>query len=259
MTRRNNRVGLWLGWAGLLVCLTGLQAAEASYTARYEKIFLESQETSRKQPTNAEAAWKYARACYDRADLATNDTQRAGFARLGIEAAHTSVRLQPGQPAAHYYLGINLGMLADATRTLGGLKLVSEMEQCFKKAGDLDPQFDHGGPDRCLGLLYRDAPGWPISLGSRSKARQHLERARQLAGDYPENQLNLLQSWLKWGEKAKVQAELASVEAVLKAARQKFTGEEWRLSWRDWDRTWRGIKAKAAEANRSSPPGKAAK
>jgi hypothetical protein len=259
MTTRNNRVGFWLGWAGLLVCLTGLPAAESSFVARYQKIFLESQEACLNEPTNAEAAWKYARACYDRADLATNDTQRAEFGRLGIEAARTSIRLQPGRAAAHYYLGINLGMLADATRTLGGLKLVSEMEQCFKKAGDLEPLFDYGGPDRCLGLLYRDAPGWPISLGSRSKARLHLERARQLAKDYPENQLNLLQAWLKWGEKNKVQAELASVEEILKAARQTFTGEEWRLSWRDWDRSWRAIKAKTGEANRSSPQHKGAK
>jgi hypothetical protein len=259
MTVRKNRAGVWLGWAGLMAVLTGLAAADISPAARYEKIFLECRETHQKQPTNAEAAWRYARACYDRADLATNSAQRAEFAQLGIEAARTSVRLQSNQAAAHYYLGINLGMLADATRSLGGLKLVSEMEQCFKRAGELDVHFDYGGPDRCLGLLYRDAPGWPISLGSKSRARQHLERARQLAGDYPENWLNLLQTWLKWGEKGKVQAELASTEEVLKAARLKLTGEEWRLAWRDWDRTWRGIKTKAAEASRSSAQHKGTK
>ena len=65
---------------------------------------------------------------------------------------------------------MNLGQLA-RTELLGALKLVKEMEREFKTAADLDKQFDYAGPERCLGLLYRDAPGWPASIGSRRKAR----------------------------------------------------------------------------------------
>ncbi len=76
--------------------------------------------------------------------------------------------------------------------------MVREMEREFKTADDLDEHFDYAGPERCLGLLYRDAPGWPISIGSRHKAREWLEQAVKLAPDYPENQLNLVESYWQW-------------------------------------------------------------
>jgi hypothetical protein len=58
------------------------------------------------------AAWQFARACYDFADFATNDTERAALAGSGhrrlpaIARARTQIR--PG----HYYLGMNFGQLA---------------------------------------------------------------------------------------------------------------------------------------------------
>ena len=53
----------------------------------------------------------------------------------------------------------------------------------------LDPNYDLAGADRALGLLYYEAPGWPLSVGNKNKARQHLQRAVKLAPTYPENQL----------------------------------------------------------------------
>jgi hypothetical protein len=236
-----------MAWMVLVALTSHLAAADASLFSRYARIFAEAKNLAQSQPTNAEAAWKFSRACYDLSVFATNSTQMAEKAREGIAAARSAIRLDEKLAAGHYYLGINLGQLADATRTLGGLKLVSEMERSFNKARELEAQFDYAGPDRCLGLLYRDAPGWPISVGSRSKARPHLERACELAREYPENQLNLLEAWLKWGERKKAQAELNTVEAILAEARKKLTGQEWALAWSDWDRMWGQIRKKAGE------------
>jgi hypothetical protein len=244
---------------GLCLCSATLPAADRAFAPRYARIFMECQALYQRTPTNAEVAWQYARACFDRSEFATNRAQRAEFARLGIDVARASVALRPDLAATHYYLGLNLGVLADATRNLGGLKLVSEMEASFKKAAQIDPLFDYAGPDRCLGLLYRDAPGWPISAGSKSKARLHLEQARQLAREYPENQLIMLETWLKWGEKEKAVAELEKVDTVLAQARLKLTGESWGWSWSDWDRTWRRIRSKVTEGNRASSQHKPAK
>ncbi len=80
-------------------------------------------------------------------------------------------RANPNSAPAHYYLAMNLGQLA-RTEFLGALKLVREMEREFKTAAELDAQFDFAGPERSLGLLYRDAPGWPVSIGSKRKARE---------------------------------------------------------------------------------------
>ena len=73
---------------------------------------------------------------------------------------------------------MNFGELAEAEApSIAAYKLVNEIEREFKAAADLDEHFDYAGPARCLGLLYRDAPGWPISIGSKHKAREWLERA----------------------------------------------------------------------------------
>jgi len=132
------------------------------------------------------------------------------------------------------------------------LKIVEEIEREFKAARDLDAGFDFAGPERNLGLLYLDAPGWPMSIGSRNKARQHLQKAVELSPDFPDNRLSLLEAYLKWGEKKSVDAQLESVEAVLAAARKKLTGADWMSSWEDWDREdwerrWERLKSKAAE------------
>ena len=256
MTRCARAISSRLVWALLLALPTAPALADTLPAARYEKIYVECQSAWQRQPANATSAWQFARACFDRIDFATNEAGQVELAREGIAAARESVRLAPGLAAAHYYLGLNLGRLADATRNLGGLKLVSEMERAFKKTGELDARFDFAGADRCLGLLYRDAPGWPISVGSRSKARQHLERACELAGDYPDNQLNLLESWLKWGDRKKLQADLAGAAAALAAARQKLTGEAWTWAWTDWDRRWKEIQAKAGESGKAAAPRK---
>ena len=241
-------ISMGLGWALLYAATARLPAADASWVARYERIFVGARQAWTAVPTNSVIAWQFARACYDRAEFATNHTQKIDLARQGIAAARASITQQPKVAAAHYYLAMNLGQLADATRNLGGLKLVSEMEREFKAARAIDAAFDYAGPDRSLGLLYRDAPGWPISVGSRAKARQHLEKACELSKDYPDNRLTLLEAWLKWGERNKVQAELNSVAGILAEARPKLAGEEWASAWADWDQRWRDIQTKAGAA-----------
>jgi hypothetical protein len=128
---------------------------------------------------------------------------------------------------------MNLGQLA-RTKSLGALKIIREMESEFKTAAEWDQQFDYAGPERNLGLLYRDAPGWPVSDGSRRKAREFLESAAQLAPDYPENHLNLVESFLQWHESDNAKNELKILDALWPAARKKFTGEKWEQSWDDW-------------------------
>ena len=140
---------------------------------------------------------------------------------------------QPNSAPGHYYLGMNLGQLA-RTEILGALKLVREMEREFKTADDLDEHFDYAGPARCLGLLYGDAPGWPTSIGSRHKAREWLERAAKLAPDCPENHLNLIESRLKWNDRAGAGSELKTLDALWSKAQTNFVGEAWEPSWADW-------------------------
>ena len=178
------------------------------------------------------AAWKYAQACFNLAEFATNDENRAGLAVQGIEACRKLLKDQPKSGVGHYWLGMNLGQLA-RTELLGALALVREMEKEFKTAWSLDTSVDHAGPARSLGTLYRDAPGWPTSIGSQRKAREWLERAVRTAPDFPENGLVLTESYLQWNEINSARESMQQLIKIWPAAHTNYTGGE--ADWADWN------------------------
>ncbi len=144
---------------------------------------------------------------------------------------------------------MNFGQLAKAEApSLAAYRLVREMEREFKNGGGSGRSFDYAGPDRGLGLLYRDAPGWPLSIGSRHKAREWLEQAEKLAPDYPENHLNLAESFLQWHDRAGAERELKALDALWPIAQTNLTGEAWEPSWDDWSAR-REVVAKTSRRN----------
>jgi len=223
------------------MCLNAL-AGPSEFAAYVEKSFQEAQARFQKTPANAEAAWQFGRACFDLAELATNKTRRALLAEQGIEACQKAIACQSNSAPAHYYLGMNLGELAQ-TRGLSALRLVNQMEREFDRARQLNERLDWAGPDRNLGLLYRDAPAF-ISVGSRSKARKHLKRAAELVPDYPENRLNLAESYLHWNGRKDAQRELAALKTLWPSARTNLTGVAWAGSWADWEPRFEKLKQK---------------
>jgi tetratricopeptide (TPR) repeat protein len=235
-------IWLWLACCGGALAALGapnrevppeLIAAEQAYDAakaRYET-----------NSSNDQIVLQFARACFDRADLVTKDSVRATVAREGIQVCRKWLERAPDRGAAHYYLGMNLAQLA-RTKTLGALPLVKEMEKEWQAAIALDPHVDFAGADRNLGLLYRDAPGFPLSIGNRAKAEQHLRHAVELNPEYPENHLNLIETHLKRKPSA-VAAEDEKLRAILPAARKQLTGPYWQSAWEDWDARQKRIQA----------------
>ena len=232
-------LGFCGGWICLflffcrLAAMAGESPAEAQFATHARRIYEEARKEHSVQPTNSALAWKFARACFDSAEFAKDNEERAELAQQGIAACREVIARDPKSGAAHYYLGMNLGQLA-RTRGLSALKLVNEMEKEFSLAASLDDHFDFAGPDRNLGLLYRDAPSFG-SIGSRSKARKHLTRAAELAPDYPENRLSLMESDIKWNDLNSARHELKLLEGILPKARTNLVGEDWASSWADWN------------------------
>ena len=227
----------WKFAAGMVALAIGVvfagEAQRKIFSDRAETEFQHAQTRFQADTANPTNAWQFARAAFDFAEFATSDVQRAALANLGIAACRQGITRDPKSAAAHYYLAMNLGQLA-RTEFLGALKLVKEMEREFKTAGELDARVDYAGPARCLGLLYRDAPGWPASIGSTRKARACSEQAVKLVPNYPGNHLNLIESYLQWKETAAAKWELQVLDANWPAAQTNFTGEKWEPSWSDW-------------------------
>lgn len=240
------------GICSVLFLATFAHADHSSFAPRVERAFSAAKENVRTNQTNVTALLQLARAAFDWAEFATKDSQRAAIANTGIDAARTAIQRETTNAAARYWLGMNLGQLA-RTKTLGALKIVREMEQEFHGARTLDPHTDHAGPDRSLGFLYRDAPGWPTSIGSKKKARKHFERAIELNPEFPDNQLGLLESFNEWNETGNFQRQLKITERVLAEAKSKFTGLDWEWSWADWNERLAKMRSRNGAAGQYTP------
>jgi len=205
--------------------------------------YQEAQKRFDTETNDAVAAWEFGRACFDMSALQKNSSAEARFAEEGIAACKRALALVPNSAPAHYYLGMDMGQLADTKRNLSALRMVKDMEREFLAAQVLDKHFDYAGPDRNLGLLYRDAPVI-ASIGSRSKARKHLEEAVELAPEFPENQLNLVEVYLKWDYQKEAARQFEELEKMWPEAQKKFTGVAWVLSWADWNKRLDTVKKK---------------
>ncbi len=253
-------LGLWillLGVSTLAAADTNIpdlpRATAGEHSNRVHQAYVDWTSRFARDKTNSETAWQFAKACFERADFSTNDTQRAALAELGIAASKHAVALDTNSAAAYFYLGVNLGQMA-RTKLFSALGLLDEMEAAWEKSIAVNPKFHYAAAERSLGLLYLDAPGWPISLGSRSKARKHLQQATKLVPDYPENHLCWLEAQLKWGEAKLVKTQLSNIEAILQSARTNFTGATWSRDWEDWEVRWKRIRAKAGSTSNARSP-----
>ena len=227
------------------------------FAARAGAEFHRAQTQFQSHTNDSAAAWQLARACYDFAEFATNNTERAALAEQGIAACRQLLMHEPKSAPGHYYLGMNFGQLADAEApSLAAYKLVHEVEHEFKSAAELDEHFDFAGPVRNLGELYFQAPGWPLSVGGKHKAREWLERAVKLAPDYPENHLNLVEARLKWNDRAGAQRELKTLDTLWPDAQKVFTGEAWERSWNEWSTRRDAARKKLEEPVAPSKPPK---
>ena len=238
--------------AGVLFLAAGgsLFAGEATnriFAVRAEAEWHRAQGQFQRQTNDVTAAWQLARACFEFNDFATNNAGRAELAGEGIAACRQLLARETNSAPGHYYLALELGLLADTKRNLAAFKLVREMEHELKTADELDAPLDYAGPARCLGLLYRDAPGWPVSIGSRRKAREWLELAVKLAPDCPENRLNLAETYWQWKDHEAARAAFKAIEAFWPAARTNFTGEAWERNWDDWSTRRDSLREKMGE------------
>ena len=228
---------LRLGW---LIAWTiewghpAIRAENGPPCAQAEAVFLAARTALAAAPDRATNAVSLGRAAFIWADCSTNEHQRAVIAEEAIRACRAAGVRDPQSAAVPYYLAQNLGQLA-RTKSLGALKLVREMEKLWLRAQALDENYDFAGPDRSLGIVYLEAPGWPTSIGNHAKSRTHLERAVRLAPDYPDNRLSLAEAQLRWHKREELAVQLAALAELWPRAQARFSGPEWEVSWAEWE------------------------
>jgi hypothetical protein len=126
--------------------------------------------------------------CLLLAERSTEDGERREkFAAEGVRWAETALlEGAEGDGLVHYYLALNLGLAVREHPALA-VKNMKRIEAELKKARELTPDVDHGGPGRTLGMVYLLAPAWPAGIGDGDEA---LELLTDTVEQHPEHPLN---------------------------------------------------------------------
>jgi len=219
-----------------------ISSVPTNIVAHLQQQLITARERFAAEPTNHIAAWQLGRACFAWGNLLKTPAAKEKVFREGVTACRHSLALDAQSAPANYYLGMNIGRIADLKRNLSAFNMVKEVERSFERARQIDEKFSFAGPDRNLGLLYQNAPGWPLSVGDKKLARKHLQRASNLASDYPENRLNLAEAALEWKDTKLFQSELAALEKLWPHAQTNLTGPDWELDWLDWEQRLKALR-----------------
>lgn len=75
---------------------------------------------------------------------------------------------------------VALASYAQTVRGRAGLKAAKQARELLYKAESINPRAMSGAIYITLGRLYFKVPGWPLSFGSKSKARMYLQKALEI-------------------------------------------------------------------------------
>jgi hypothetical protein len=152
---------------------------------------------------------RLARANFFLGDIADKG-QRSLYYEQGRQQAQTILAENPQRVEGHYWLGLNLAGLADASR-MQGMRLLPQILAELERAAAIEPGYDQAGAYRVLGRIYYQAPGRPLSVGDVNKSLDLLTRATTLAPANSTNHLYLAETILKLGRKDQAGQELRQV------------------------------------------------
>jgi hypothetical protein len=178
------------------------------------------------EPTAAPAPGR-PRACYLAGKRATNGNERRRQFADGIAAARALLAVQPDDSEGLLWLAANLGADALERGVLTALKVLPEMERLLLRLEARDPMYDHAAAARTLGVLYFKAPAL-ISIGSKSRARDFLERALLRAGDHPANQILAAEFFADVGEEARARSLAESYLRAPASETENPDAADWR-------------------------------
>ncbi len=145
------------------------------------------QEHLQTYPEDGHALWRLAKAHLYLGDR-MEDSILETYER-GLEYAEQAVELVPDSPDAHYWQASLMGRVGQTRGVLNSLAMVSPMRAALERALEIDP--DYASAYYVLSLLYKEAPGWPISIGSRRRSLENAQTAVELSPRDPEFRYNL--------------------------------------------------------------------
>ncbi len=120
-----------------------------------------------------DAAWRLARVWYWSGDHAEGRDRSRQF-DAGAAAARLAIAARPNRPVGHFWLGLNLGGLAE-TGVIAGLRHSATVRAELEEVIRIDPGFEGGSAFAALGGWHLRVPGF--LGGDKKKAEESLRRA----------------------------------------------------------------------------------
>jgi tetratricopeptide (TPR) repeat protein len=195
-----------------------LAQADAAYAKREDipqaKIAMITYERAGVMGSTAavEGYWKASRAAWWTAEHTESRAEKLEYYERGMEDAKKALVLNSDAVAAHFWLGGNEGSYGDTKGVMKSLSLVKPIRHEMQEVIRLDEHFSDGGAWRVLGVVDFKVPG--LMGGSKSRAKEELEKALAFGPNNPFNHYFMAEYYKTIGDKAKKEAEIAALRAL---------------------------------------------
>lgn len=180
-----------------LLAGTGHAAEAPAYTwedtlnkQRVDQLVVAHAKLAQADPTDVESRLKAAQLCYYAWRLENKDNKRRlDIGKLALKLAKEVIAIDPKHPGGHLWAGAAMAMIGLPRGILNSLQLVPEGKAHLEKSIALDPRYLNGIAYTLMGHAYHVVPGFPLSIGDKTKAQEYLAKARQ---SDPGSSMNLL-------------------------------------------------------------------
>jgi len=164
-----------------------------------------------------EIAWRLGRAWFFLGQEARDFSARRKNYQLGIEASERAVSLNDERVEGHFWLGVNLALLAAELNVIAGARLALQARRALLRAVAIDAGFHGAGPLRVLAKLEQKLP--KVLGGGIERSRWHFDQAIQISPENTVTRIYYAELLLELGEHASVKRQL---EAVLNSPDDAF-------------------------------------
>lgn len=163
-------------------------------------------------PDDYGALWRLSRAHFFLGQEARDDAQARSHHLAGIDAGRRAVRVSGAGVEGHFWLGVNLALLAQLEKPLSAILAALGARRALRRAVRIDAGYHAAGPLRVLARLESKLPR--ILGGGRSRARAHFEEAIRLAPSNTVTRIYFAELLLECGQTVRARAELEALPAL---------------------------------------------
>lgn len=156
-----------------------------------------------------ETAWRLGRALFFLGQETQGKKESRAYHTRGTLASERATVLQPSRVEGHFWLGVNLALLARLENPFKALRHALRARRFLLRAVRLDSSYHAAGPLRVLARLQHKLPG--VLGGGKTRARANFERAISLAPANTVTRLYFAEMLLEMGDTTRARSELESI------------------------------------------------